>query len=70
MTWEELRSNGAVALVPLQVSALADAIGELLANPDKRAALGSRASSFYDRRMSAESVADQVGAILHAAFEE
>ncbi len=70
-TWAELAAQGAARVVAPSSSALAQALGEVLADGALRAALQARGSAFYESRMSlarsAELTALMLGELPRAA---
>jgi glycosyltransferase involved in cell wall biosynthesis len=63
-TWDEFRLSHAVALVSPTIVCLAEEIRRLINDEALRVELGTRASRFYARRMSAEVVAAEFADIL------
>jgi glycosyltransferase involved in cell wall biosynthesis len=66
LRWSQLVSSDAARVVAPTPIALADAIGELLLDGDRREELGARGREFAARAMSAANTADAVGALLDA----
>jgi glycosyltransferase involved in cell wall biosynthesis len=66
---EELADGGAVRLVPPgDADALAEAVGELLADPASSAALGAAARSWVERRAPIEGFAERLEQVCEAAL--
>jgi glycosyltransferase involved in cell wall biosynthesis len=62
--WRKLVEADALELVQPTSGALADGIGRLLADEDRRRALGARGRAFADRQMGLGRSAEGVGALL------
>jgi glycosyltransferase involved in cell wall biosynthesis len=62
--WPELVESRALEVVPRSSAAMADAIERLLADEDRRRALGARGRAFAEQRMGLERSAEGVGALL------
>jgi len=65
--WSELTRQGAARVVGRSASALADAVGELLADESEREALGARGREFAQREMGIERTVEAVKRMLASA---
>lgn len=62
--WDELVRGGAVRLVGADAQAVADALGELLADERAREQLGARGRAFAERSMGLERTVEAVRGLL------
>ena len=62
--WESLIADEAVLIVPADEDAVAAALDELLASPERQDELSRRARAFYDRHMAVERLGDLITTLL------
>jgi glycosyltransferase involved in cell wall biosynthesis len=68
LTWDELVRSDAARVVQGTPAALADALGQLLADESARRALGERGGQFAERHMTVTRTAQTIGTVLERAL--